>query len=367
MEPSSPNSHTSPNENIDDDYGSNPFKDTEAKSGEKGQGLPNPFVNFRTSEKSVKKLHDTKLQSLSGKSVVGQACKGQDQREASNPFEGPEPKAREKSQGSSNPFGNFRISKKQTRNQNEGELQNSPEKKSTFRRDSKDQAQKDVTNPFDKQETQAEKSQGLTNLFGNFRISKKSAKKSIDNVLRSSPEKSVTEKDKVQIQTEESNPFEDPESNVGETSQGPKNTFGNFRISKKSLNKPHEEEQQSTPEKGSPAGLGQIFKSNKKALKRQSLVEEINSPDKRESFGQLGVRLSKIYHKKHEHAEEANSTDKKESQGVSASLVNKLKTSMKAKKKIDFNEQEDNRTEESSQEDKVEVVEEDKLLSGEFL
>lgn len=356
MEPSSPND----GRNV-----ANPFQDSEAKAGgQKSPDLPKPFGNFRLSKKSVKKANNIELRSTPEKSIAG---KDDDQREGTNPFEDPEPKSREKSPGLPNPFGSFRISKKNSRKKGEGEQQNSSEKEPTVGRDFKDKEQKDRTSLVEEPEPQAvEKSPGLPNPFGNFRISKKSSKKGNDTELQSSPEKSIVGKDsKVQAQREGANPFEDPESKTGEKSQGLTNPFGNFRISKKNTKKAHEEEELDPPEKKeSTARLSQIFKDSKKAVKRHSLVEKLNSPDKKEPFGQLGVRLSKIYHKKQEHAEEPSSPDKKESPGVSASLVNKLKTSMKVKKKIDFNEhEENNKTDELMQEDKMEAVEEDILLS----
>ncbi|XP_077319843.1 exocyst complex component 3-like protein 4 [Lithobates pipiens] len=350
MEPSPPN---------DGRNGTNPFQDSEI-GGQKSPDLPKPFGNFRISKKSVKKANKIELQSTPEKSIARKDDK--DQREGTNPFEDPEPKSREKSPGLPNPFGSFRISKKNTKKKGEVEGQNSPEKEPTVGRDFKDKEQKDRTSPIEEPEPQA----GEKNPFGNFRISKKSPKKGNDIELQSSPEKSIVGKDsKVQAQREGANPFEDPEPKSGEKSQGLTNPFGNFRISKKMTKKAHEAEDLNSPEKKeSTAGLGHIFKDSKKVTKRHSQVEKLNSPDKRDSFGQLSVRLSKIYHKKHEHAEEPNSPDKKESSGVSASLVNKLKTSMKAKKKIDFNEHEgNNKTDELIQEETIEAVEEDVLLS----
>ncbi|KAM5130002.1 uncharacterized protein ACMZJ9_020469 [Mantella aurantiaca] len=344
--------------------GTNPFGEPESQAGEKRQSLSNPFGNFRISKKSLRKQNEGERQNSTEESTVWRDSKDQDQKDVTNPFGEPEPQAGKMRQSLSNPFGNFRISKKSPRKQNDGERQNSTEE-STVGRASKDLDQKDGTNPFGEPEPQAEmKRQSLSNPFGNFRISKKSLKKSDDTKLQSTPEKPTVGKDhKVQDLTERTNPFEEPEPKSGEKSQGLLNTFGNFRISKKNTKKPHEAEEQSSPEKESPAGLGHIFKGTKKGLKRQSQVEEAISPDKKDTFGQLGVRLSKIYQKKHENAEEGNSSEKKESSGASASLVNKLKTSMKAKKRIDFNEREDNKMEELGREDIMETVEEEELLS----
>ncbi|XP_018416581.1 PREDICTED: exocyst complex component 3-like protein 4 [Nanorana parkeri] len=312
----------------------------------------------RISKKSPKKSDDTELQSSSEKSTVGR----NNQKKGTNPFGDSEPIAEEKSQGLQNTFGGFRMSKKMSRKQSEGEQQSSPGTESTNRRDYKDQEQKDGTNPFEESQPQAGvKSQGLSKPFGSFRISKKSRKNSNDTKLPRSPEKSNAGKDnKAQEEKGEAKLFEESDSKAEEKSPGVPNPFGPFRISKKNLKKPQEAEEPSSPEKKeSPAGLGQMFKGSKRGGKRNSQVEELNSPDKKEPFGQLGARLSKIYNKKkHEHAEEPNSPDKKES-----SLVQKVKTSMKAKKKIDFNEPEDNNRIEELRQDKMEAVEEENILS----
>ncbi|XP_040189713.1 exocyst complex component 3-like protein 4 [Rana temporaria] len=360
MEPSPPNSHKKPKENKADAgrNGANPFQEAKV-GGQKSPGLPNPFGSFRFSKKSVNKANDIELRSTPEKSIAGKD--DEDPKKGTNPFEDPEPKPREKGPGLPNPFGNFRISKKSPKKK--GERQNSSENEPTVGRDFKDKDQKDRTSLVDEPEPQAgEKSPGSSNPFVDLRSSKKSIKTGNDTQLQSSPEKSKVGKDaKVQARREGANPFEDPESKTGEKSQGLTNPFGNFRISKKNSKKAQEAEEPNSPEKESTAGFGQTSKDSKK--KRHSQAEKLNSPDKESSFGQLGVRLSKIYHKKHEHAEEPNSPDKKESPGGSGSLVNKLKTSMKVKKKIDFNEHEGyNKKDELGQEDKMEAVEEEEVL-----
>ncbi|XP_072284261.1 exocyst complex component 3-like protein 4 [Pyxicephalus adspersus] len=376
--------------------GSNQCKDPGPKAGERSQGPPNPFGSFRLSKKSPKKSKDSEL---SEQSKVGKDDKVEDKKEETNPFDDPEPKAKEKNQGLPNPFGSFRNSKKSVNKSNNSELQSIPEQSKAGK---KVQDKKEGTNPFDDPEpNEGEKSQGLSNPFGSFRISKKTVKKSNGTTLQSLPDQLIVGKDyKVQNETEGTNPFDDPEPKMEEKSQGLLNRFGNFRSSKSSIKGKIQGEQrnsleiqstvgrdykdqgeedgintfeklesqvgeksQGLPElEESPVGPGHIPKSSKKEMKRQDQKEESVSPDKKETFSRIAVRLSKIY-KKHENEEEANSPHKN-SPRSSTSLINVLKTSKKSKKKIDFNEYEDKcPVQEVKEVDKVQAEEEEKLLS----
>ncbi|XP_068110720.1 exocyst complex component 3-like protein 4 isoform X2 [Hyperolius riggenbachi] len=159
------------------------------------------------------------------------------------------------------------------------------------------------------------------------------------------------------------NPFDEPDSKPEEKKPGLLKGLGSLKKSRRSSKKVNETEETSSPEKKeSPSGHGLSFNGIKKALRRQSQVEEPTSPDKKEPFGALGARLSKIYHKKDDKKkEEESKSPEKESPGASGFLVGKLRSTVKAKKKIDFNEkEEDNNNTEGpgQQEEKVDVADE---------
>ncbi|XP_073494461.1 exocyst complex component 3-like protein 4 isoform X1 [Phyllobates terribilis] len=133
----------------------------------------------------------------------------------------------------------------------------------------------------------------------------------------------------------------------------------NFRKSKRNQ-KLSEEKEPNSPEKLEPQlGKDQNARSSKRSIKRQSCVDEPGSPDKVEGFGSLVSRLSKKSPNKLEKKEEPSSPESKGPEETS-SLVDKLRRSVRAKKKVDYNGAEKNAT---SEEPKREDKEEPQMLS----
>ncbi|XP_073434127.1 exocyst complex component 3-like protein 4 [Dendrobates tinctorius] len=128
----------------------------------------------------------------------------------------------------------------------------------------------------------------------------------------------------------------------------------NFRKSKRNL-KLNEEKEPISPEKLEPQlGKDQNAKFSKRSIKRQSCVDEPESPDKVEAFGSLVFRLSKKSPNKLDKKEEPSSPERKGLQEPS-SLVDKLRRSVRAKMKVDYNGAEKNATlEEPKRNDKEE-------------
>ncbi|KAM4013193.1 exocyst complex component 3-like protein 4 [Anomaloglossus baeobatrachus] len=133
----------------------------------------------------------------------------------------------------------------------------------------------------------------------------------------------------------------------------------NFRKSKRNL-KPNDDKEPSSPEKQEPTlGKNQNARSSRISLKRQSRIDEPESPNKVEDFGSLVFRLSKRSPNKVEKNEEPGSPESKGPE-ESRSLVDKFRRSLKVKKKVDNNGAEKNAT---SEEPKRDGKEEPQMLS----
>ncbi|XP_075047917.1 exocyst complex component 3-like protein 4 [Mixophyes fleayi] len=144
----------------------------------------------------------------------------------------------------------------------------------------------------------------------------------------------------------------DQEFKASQKNQTSQKIFGNFRISKRNSKKLDETEERNSPEKKeSILGSGLNFRSSKRSSKRQNQTDESG---KNESFGLS--RLGKKSANKHDQGEELSSPEKKELSGAPGFLVNKMKSSFKPRKKIDFNESENNsQSEEPKHEEKAEA------------
>lgn len=138
--------------------------------------------------------------------------------------------------------------------------------------------------------------------------------------------------------------------------------IGSLRTSKKSLKKPNEGGELSSPEKEESLLVrGQNVRSSKVFLKRQSNVDEPKSPDMVEAFGSLVSRLSKRSPNKLEKMEDVSSPESKGAMEGAGSLVDKWRRSIRGKKKIDYNGAEKSLT---SEEPRCEDEEEPQMLSG---
>ncbi|KAG8561762.1 hypothetical protein GDO81_015465 [Engystomops pustulosus] len=113
--------------------------------------------------------------------------------------------------------------------------------------------------------------------------------------------------------------------------------FESLRLSKKSLKKPNEVGETTSPERNSPFGKDL---NTRAFLKRQHHIDEPEFAPKIEHFGSLVLRLSKRSPLKLEKKEDHRLPESKESPEGTSSLVDKLRRSMRAKKKIDFIEAE---------------------------
>ncbi|XP_066461829.1 exocyst complex component 3-like protein 4 [Eleutherodactylus coqui] len=149
--------------------------------------------------------------------------------------------------------------------------------------------------------------------------------------------------------------------NNGDVQQSPEKNqsslkiFDSLRISKRNLKKPSDVNLSSPKKEESPLKKNQNVTSSKVFLKSQSSTEEPESQEKIEPFGSLMSRLSKRSPNKVEKKEDLSSPESKVQLEGTGSLVDKLRRSIRGKKKIDINETEKNSIpEEPKQDDKEE-------------